>query len=275
MSIEEPDSPELWTFYSADGNNKYVVSQEVAKLSGVFANMVEHSTHEKAVSLSVVNQTSEYSNLQYQINTDDMLNYVYKYFKLWENSPATANYVKIEPIQTSEISHVLKPVDLEYIESFLRDHIPDADLSVSDIRKKKIECLGVLLSQVDEFLDIESLANKIYAYIAVLIWNTSAVDFAEAMHDPEFKQAQESAIADWYKDNPTNFADYVRSHTTDGISMAPAVATNNDILNLEDLSLEAENAELDDDQDSDADEQDDDQDDDQDSDVDSEVSDTE
>lgn len=273
MSLDESDSPEIWTFYSAGGNNKYVVSQEVAKLSGVFADMVAHSTHEKAVSLSVVNQTSEYNNLQYQINTDDMLGYVYKYFKLWEANPSAANYVKVEPIQTSEIAHVLKPVDLDYIESFLRDQMPNMDLSVSELRKKKIESLGVLLSQVDEFLDIESLANKIYAYVAVLIWNTSAVDFAEAMHDPEFKQAQETAIADWYKDNPTNFANYVRSHTTDGLSMAPAVANDDKVLNLEDLSLEAENAELDDEMDDDSDaELDDELDDDQD-DPDSEASD--
>ncbi len=238
---------EMWTFYSTEGKEKFTVTQQVAKLSGVFTDMIEHSQNEKAASFSVVNQKAETDDSIYQINTDALLRYVYKYLKLWEEHPDKANYVKVEPVQTSEISHVLKPVDINYIEEYLSDNMPkNVQLTISELRRKKIECLSILLSQVDEFLDIASLSNKIYAYIAVLIWNTSAVDFADAMRDVEFKKAQEAAVEAWRKDNPTKFANYIRSHTTDGVSLAPAIADNADIAELEDLSLEAENAALND-----------------------------
>mgnify|MGYP001567255942 FL=1 len=114
------------------------------------------------------------------------------------------------------------------------------------IRQKKIEGLGILLSQVDEFLDIQSLANKIYAYMAVLIWNTSTVDFAEAMQDTQFKKAQESAVDLWLKNNPNKFAKYTKGHTTDCVCLAPSVKISSlDMIKLEDLSLEDENACLD------------------------------
>lgn len=242
-------SEELWTFYSTEGKVKYEIPVQVAKLSGTFTNMIENSQNEKAVSFPVVTQQWECSNKTYQINTDELLNYVYKYFKLWESEPSKADYVKVEPVQTSEISHILQPKDIAYIEEYLDDYLKQAGnkkLTPKELREWKTEGLGILLSQVDEFLDIQSLANKLYAYVAVIIWNTSPVDFAEALQDPEFKKAQDVAVAAWTKDNPNKFTNYVRSHTTDGVYLAPPVAPLAiDDIDLEDLSLEAENAALD------------------------------
>lgn len=237
-SIDE-DVEEMWTFYSLIGDEKFTLPIKVAKLSGVFKSMIENSENEHAVSLQVVNQVVNGTNEVYQINTDKFLKYVYEYFKLWETCPEKANYVDVAPVQTSEIEHILQEKDIVFIKNYLAKEIPDFKGSESEIRRKHIETLGKLLSQVDEFLDIQSLSNKIYAYIAVLVWNTSIVDFAEALNDPGFKAAQDDAIAQWEKDNPNKFASYVRNHTTGSTFLAPSPKkeiSNADLHKLIELS---------------------------------------
>lgn len=212
---------EIWTFYSAAGTERFTIPTKVAKLSGTFKAMIDHSENEEAVSLQVVNQTVDGSDEVYQINTDRFLKYVYDYFKIWEDAPEKADYVSVGPVQTSEISHILLEKDILFIQNYLSREIPEIRGTETEIRRNRIETLGKLLSQVDEFLDIRCLANKIYAYIAVLVWNTSIVDFSEALRDPAFKAAQDAAIAQWERDNPNKFATYVRSHTTGSSYLVP------------------------------------------------------
>lgn len=235
-SLDE-EAVEMWTFYSATGKERFTVPEEVAKLSGTFKVMIDNSENEKAVSLQVVDQVVDGSNEVYQINTDNMLKYVYDYFKLWEENPSKSDYVEVAPVQTSEVSHVLQEKDIQFIQNYLNNEMPEFKGTEQQIRRKRIETLGKLLSQVDEFLDIQSLSNKIYAYIAVLVWNTSIVDFSEALKDPAFKAAQDAAIAQWEKDNPNKFASYVRSHTTGSSYLAPQPVLE---INDEDLNTAEE-----------------------------------
>lgn len=238
-SLDE-EAVEMWTFYSEAGKERFTVPEEVAKLSGTFKAMIDNSENEKAVSLQVVNQVVDGSNEVYQINTNNMLKYVYDYFKLWEENPSKSDYVKVAPVQTSEVSHVLQEKDIQFIQNYLNNEMPEFKGTEQQIRNKRIETLGKLLSQVDEFLDIQSLSNKIYAYIAVLVWNTSIVDFSEALKDPTFKAAQDAAIAQWEKDNPNKFASYVRSHTTGSSYLAPQPVleiTDEDLNTAEEVGI--------------------------------------
>lgn len=199
---------ENWTFFS-DNNKKFTVLLEAARLSKLFDEMSKSSS-EKILELSIVKQIGSTGQI-IEINSTKMLEYVYDYFKLWENNPSDAHYVEEKPIQTCEISHVLQLKDIKYIEDYLQKEC-ECKGTESQIRSNKIKCLGNLLLQVDEFLNIPSLSNKIYAYIAVLIWNTSVVDFAEALKDQNFLNAQKKAIAEWEKDNPGKFAEFVHDN---------------------------------------------------------------
>ncbi len=217
---------EQWTFYSSESTERFSIPVTVAQLSETFSTMIKSSQNEKAVSLQIVEQPIEHTNKTYLINTNHLLKYVYKYFKIWENAPEKANYVKEEPVQTSEIQHILKQVDIDLIEEYLEEYLRTNNISALDdhtkIRNMQKEGLGVLLSQVDEFLNIKCFANKLYAYIAVLIWNTSVVDFADAMQDPEFYKAQQAAVEAWKLDNESHFASYIR--TNGNIALAPIIS---------------------------------------------------
>ncbi len=201
-----------WTFYSISGTKKYTVSEPVAALSKMFKTMIENAENEKAVQLQVIQQVIEGTDEKFEINTDRMLEYIYQYFKIWETNPELADYVPVGPVQTSEFSHVLQDKDIEFIEHYLSREMPDYKGTESQIRRKKIETIGKLACQADGFLEIDSLAHKLYAYVAVLIWNTSIVDFSEALRDPEFKKIQYAAIEQWEKDNDNKFAAYARDN---------------------------------------------------------------
>ena len=215
-----------FTFSSKDSNEKFTVSREVAKLSTLFKTMLEGNSHDDTVVLEPVKQED------FIINTTDLLRWVYKYFKLWEETPDLADYVVVKPYQTNDITHILRDKDIEFIQSYLIG---------LESRKQIIAALGILLTQVDEFVEINSLSNKIYAYISVLIWNTSAVDFAEAMEDPDFKEAQDKALEEWKLANPDHFSNYVRSHTTDGVNPSLAPAINGPLLELDESDFKSNN----------------------------------
>ena len=235
---------EIWTFYSAESDNRYSVPIAVAQLSGTFSTMIKSSQNEKAVSLQVVSQKLETTDKEYLINTDYLLSYVYRYFKIWEKNITGSNYVKEEPVQTSEIHHLLKKCDIDLIDTYIEEYLQSNRINEftdkpTAVRNAKKEALGILLSQVDEFLDIKCFSNKLYAYIGTLIWNTSIADFAEAMQDPAFYAAQQAAVEAWKLDNETHFANYIRSQPVGSISLAPIVPDEQ--INSVEIDIEERN----------------------------------
>lgn len=196
-SLDEDEKvPEKFYYKSKDSDVVYEAPIEAAKLSGLFTVMIDqqreaNETKDNAIVLDVVYHHHEDSNQQFAINTTRMLSYVDKYFKIWSDKPDDANYVKETSIQTSDISSILKSADLALINEYLNDNIlllqegkrPDyPDFSIEKFqndenykRDIKLRLLNELLCQVaeDRFLDIESFANKIYAYIATIAWEIS------------------------------------------------------------------------------------------------------
>jgi hypothetical protein len=235
------------------GGEPYYVTKNMLCLSNMFKDIIE-CTKEKHITLSNVIQRHEnLPNVVYHLNTDRLLSYVYKYMLIWEGKETEANYVKEEPVQTSELSHifanskgVVYTEDIVYIENFIQETLADIKsgklpgypkqkdkLSRYEKRQLISLILGELACQCDELLNMPSLANKIYAYIAVKIWNTSIVDFAEAMKDPEFSRIQEKVISEWKELNPDKFSLYAKSQTTGNVNIAPAVDLDDDLSDIE------------------------------------------
>jgi len=242
---ENPDQSE-WVFYSTDSDQRFTITKHTAKLSGLFKNVMEISK-ENTVVLEPVDQKHETADLVFKLNTTRLLKFVHEYFKLWESNPEKSNYVKVEPIHTSEFLHVLQPVDLQFITNYIHECVlyysehNDLDIGkfndfTSYNKKWTMTMLSELLCQVDELLDIECLSNKIYAYIAVLVWNTSAVDFSNALDCPEFKEAQEKAIQEYLQDGHEYLARHFKE-TGQIPCLAPKIESDamQNIDELEDL----------------------------------------
>jgi hypothetical protein len=131
-----------------------------------------------------------------------MLGYVYKYFKIWENDYKDAQYIGETIVQTNIPEHLLQERDIKYIQDYLNSELPQTDMNRTTLRKEKIKLLGILLTQTQTFLGIESLAHKIYIYIATMIWDLSVADFAELLEDPKMQKLHQNAIDQWIEDNP-------------------------------------------------------------------------
>ena len=117
----------------------------------------------------------------YVINTAEMFDIVMEYIDIWKDKPTADNYVK-PPIHTKAITDILQKKDLDLILKYLkrteaRDVVPITD------KLYQISKLNKLLKMVDGFLQMEGFANKIYAYIASLIINTSLMDIEFLMSD--------------------------------------------------------------------------------------------
>jgi hypothetical protein len=198
MSLLPED--ELWTFHSENSDVTYTVTKNVARLSTLFSVMMNNAVAENKIRLTIV--TKKMDGYDIIINTDKMLGYVYKYFKIWENDYKDAQYIGETIVQTNIPEHLLQERDIKYIQDYLNSELPQTDMNRTTLRKEKIKLLGILLTQTQTFLGIESLAHKIYIYIATMIWDLSVADFAELLEDPKMQKLHQNAIDQWIEDNP-------------------------------------------------------------------------
>lgn len=202
-NLQPLDNDLPWTFASRDNKERFVVKSSVAKLSKLFASMIENG--EEGIFSIAKQQHDTDPTKVYVINDTRMFGYVYKYFKLWEDNPSASSYEIKKPIKTSFLEHVLQKKDITFIQEYIAD-------CKATTKNEIIDCLGALLCQVSQFLDIECLSNKICAYIAVILWNLSPVDFAEAMNDQEFVKEQEAAVKEWCDNNPGKCAQFLQKN---------------------------------------------------------------
>lgn len=231
--VKSLDADETSMFYFASSEKPrmvYQLTEKQASLSALFKSMIENehaepTTHACPVILNVVTHPDESffgKEVTYNINTPQLLDYVMKYILLWADDLTGSDYCTEDPIQSGDPTHHLKPVDIAFIENFIdtwKHNVCEFDLEKYNTdtnynRIVKIRTLSQLISQVDNYLDCESLSKKLYIYIATCIWNTSIVDIAEVEADPEFVKLQQDAIALWKLQNPEKAVHYAPSVTT-------------------------------------------------------------
>ncbi len=213
---EEPDS------------ETYSITLTQVELVGLFKNMYDsnpddYTDKNKPLILALVNQPDEnFTDVNYQINTNLLLSYVNEYLTMVKGKELTSDYCEEKHVSAGDYMNILSAEDVAYIEKFIESyktlvHKFDAKRYVADASYKvivKIKALAVLLSQIDNFLELESLAKKLYTYIAGITWNTSLTDIADAEKDPEFQRMQENAANTWRAKNPDKAAHYAPGVTT-------------------------------------------------------------
>lgn len=233
--INEP----LFYFSTNKGKNIYSVHVSAAKLSETFARVISSYQTDNIkgdLNISFDETLCERENwetegkVKFYINTDDMLGYVHKYMVMWEMDPKSADYVEQKQIYTNEPLQVMKLCDVKFIEYYLDDSISKIKTrygfnfdeekyksSVSYQRYIKIRLISELLEQVENFLKMQCLTNKLYAYIATLLWNANIYDLYEVTKDPLFAEIKEKTLNDWKENNPERYEKYKQKFNEDVI----------------------------------------------------------
>lgn len=229
-SLDDSEEVMFYFISDEDSNKIFQITEKQAHISGLFKKILDNEHNEKSsvtnpVVLKIIPHPDESfygKEVHYNINTVSLLEYVMEYFNLWSDDITGSDYCVEGTVQSGDPNHYLKANDIDYIEKFIKtwkhnvnefdEKKYETDLNYQRITK--IRTLSQLISQVDNFLDIESLSKKLYIYTACIVWNTSIVDIAEVEADPEFAKLQEDAVALWRLQNPEKAAHYTSSVTT-------------------------------------------------------------
>lgn len=175
----------LYFYSNSDPKTLYYIPKETAILSDFFNNSINQSYDKNAdgISLITLPKESKYPyNRTYNLNDNMILPFIAKYFDMWKEN-ISENYKPNTTIFTSNVNNVLHPKDVEFINSYISYRKPDILINMEHITHDEIfnlklnnEILTELLNQ-SEYLEIESLSNKIYIYIACNIWKLKEYSF--------------------------------------------------------------------------------------------------
>lgn len=166
----------------------YSIPKNAAELSATF------KYHIKKAELEIVFPRVSHKHNGYDcvINTSTMLSFIEAYLSYWSKNQELEDYIKEEPVCVGDPSVIITDKnDLLLIKKFLAD-------------KKELDDKTIILSTLTcqaEYLGLNGLINKLYAYFAVLIFNTSVIDFQQATHNPEFEAIKEKVLLEWKKEH--------------------------------------------------------------------------
>lgn len=262
LSLDDSEVEKKFYFRSDNSSLVYDVSLETAKLSYLFATILDQNktgsdAHEKALPLQLIRHNHETNPGVFTINNDRLLKYVDKYFKIWETKTSDANYIKDDvPVQTGDVSNILNAKDLALIREYLSDstvYLSECKVSgyddftidrfIHDTNYNlaiTLQLLNELLSQVDGYLGIESFANKIFVYIAALIWETTILDANNISNGGWFTKMQNDAITTWNKNHPDG-----RSVVGDTTGNADEVDADVDEVDADEVDADADEVDAD------------------------------
>ena len=212
--LSDPIPAKLVYFKSTKNNHVFSVEEKQAVISDLLASfdLTNNNENNPIILDTVIIDNENNKNIEYEINTYEMLKYIYEYMNLWKDDTKEIFYIKEEPIQLHDPSLILVEKDYLFIKKYIDDNInliinkqkKCNDFNFNEYNEKKnyyimitIQILGELICQA-EFLRIQCLANKLYAWCACLVWNTSLIDMYEATNDPYFVELQNKALEEYY-----------------------------------------------------------------------------
>jgi hypothetical protein len=204
-------------FKSSKDERIFIITELQASISGLLISMdlTNNNVNNPIILDAVIVNNENNNNFTYQINTYEMLNYVYEYMNLWKDNIKDILYIKEEQIQIHDPALILVEKDYLFIKNYINNIINSIinknkiynGFNINEYNEKKnyyimitIQILGELICQA-EFLQIQSLSNKLYAWCACLVWNTSVIDMYEATNDTYFMDLQKLALEEYYNNN--------------------------------------------------------------------------
>ena len=211
-------------YYRVRGYPKqYVIKRSAIELIGLFKQMCDLNktvgdTPDTAMELEIVCIGDSSQSQTYNINTPELIDWIDTYIHIWEDTPALADYLKEEVIQTSHPEQIIKELDLLYIQKYIDfeytklsdEERTNVDKTLLSKKYFQIKALNLLIRNADGYLLIDSLVHKLYAFIATVLWNCSMLELDEA-RDTHFQQLQSDAAKEYVLQHSHN---YVKSNTT-------------------------------------------------------------
>ena len=205
------NTKERFYYKLKDSSKCYSISIEAIELIDLFKKM--HDSDKKS-SLSpefaielpqIYVDDTKFNAKPYYLNTLDIIEFVNSYIKLWEHRYKSANYLKEETVQTGNPEQIIHQDDLKLIRSYIKDRYEELSLNEQKLitdnklynKQFSIDALSTLVKNVDGYLIIESLKNKLYAYIATIIWTCSMKELSEIASDDRFLEMQNDSIKEW------------------------------------------------------------------------------
>ena len=211
------DNKKIVYFKSIKDQRVFEITHNQASISSLLSSMdLSNNSFDNPIILNntyIENENSK--NLIYEINTYELLSYIYDYMNLWKDDIKDICYIKEEQIQIHDPALILVEKDYLFIKKYIDDNINKIithqkmydNFNINEFNEKKnynimitIQILGELICQ-SEYLEIQSLSNKLYAWCACLVWNTSLIDMYEASNDPYFMELQNKALNEYYQNN--------------------------------------------------------------------------
>lgn len=238
--LDEPEELQPFTFKSSASSRVFTIQPGAIGLSDVFTTSSENDPTHQTITLHVVHKQSRVdAGDYYTINSTELLSFIETYLNNWSKSPKMASYVKVAPVHSNDPTTVLKPIDYNFIIKYIEKSIEsitaktrtgyatfDFDKYHSDYiyQQHIIICILGELTLQSSFLGIESLTNKLMAYMAIMLWNSSYIDFSKASSDEYFLKLQQKTVTDWKERNQDKVSKLsaIKSYTTgDGVETDP------------------------------------------------------
>lgn len=179
----EPPPPTYFYFSTSDTNSMFSVQTTVLPLVKVFQETYKNNMDSSDKTAMILDPQMIQCGNMTVVNTTEMIGFIHKYLVNWTDNVAGADYISGK-VATSIKEHVLKPNDIEIIESFIKLRMgkycdePLDSLTLNKYIRVVTAILSELIIQAT-CLKIQSLVKKIYAYIACLIYDTSYSDYHE------------------------------------------------------------------------------------------------
>lgn len=169
-------------YYKVSNGKTYCIKKSALMLIKIFKDMTDvnktlGSSEENAIVLERINIDDKY-----ELNTDNVIEFVNNYLVLWQDNPTAADYV-IDVVQTSNVEQIIQNVDLQLINAYIDTVITD-DLSLKAPMERKralLKSLHLLVKNIDGYLHISSLTKKLHAYIACILWSCSMKDIHDTI----------------------------------------------------------------------------------------------
>jgi hypothetical protein len=219
------DAAEEKFFYIAIGDNTnsdsklviYKINHNHIHMLPLFKSMVAMNPTGSSTPATAIHIKPVYirddckKNAEFWINTSELFDVIMNYIDIWKDPKKIddENYVKPDIVQTGYINQILKQEDIKLILDYVQLELNKLPVDVQCIMENNltikkhhiISCMNPLLKMVDGFIQMDGFSNKIYAYIATILWNCSLMDLDDVSEEPYFRQLQQRQLAEWNRRN--------------------------------------------------------------------------
>ncbi len=181
-------------FYYKIDDNIYSIDLKHINLIPTFKMIHNNNKNEcldPSEALVITTKTIETQHGLRKINDTSIHDLIQSYIDHWAPDLKEENYVAEEPVSTHDVTKILDTYDLYLLKSYSEEVMKNIDTTCMSVIQKKmaeINEMQTLLLTVGNYLGMKGLTNKICAYIATILIDSTIEDLIETSKTTEFHQ---------------------------------------------------------------------------------------